>query len=85
MLRSPVMFHSTLFFLICELKGAETNLYTFRYWLFSKSIQICFRTLYLNIKFSHVSFYSKCVFVAFPRSSDKQDILLFYVFHFQHR
>ena len=28
-----------------ELKGAETNLYTFRYWLLSESIQICFRTL----------------------------------------
>ena len=31
------------------IKGAEANLYTFRYWLFSESIQICFRTLYTNI------------------------------------
>ena len=28
------------------IKGAEANLYTFRYCLFSESIQICFRTLY---------------------------------------
>ena len=27
-------------------KGAETNLYTFRYWLFSESLQICFCILY---------------------------------------
>ena len=31
---------------VSQLKGAETNLYTFKYWLFSESIQICFRTLY---------------------------------------
>ena len=29
-----------------KLKGAETNLYTFRYWLFSEIKQNCFRTLY---------------------------------------
>ena len=28
-----------------SIKGAETNLYTFKYLLFSESIQICFRTL----------------------------------------
>ena len=32
-----------------NVKGAETNLYTFSYWLFSESIQLCFRTLYLFI------------------------------------
>ena len=38
------------------LKGAETNLYTFRYWLFSESIQICFRALYVhNYQNSYVS------------------------------
>jgi len=30
-----------------QLKGAEANLYTFKYLLFSESIQICFRTLYM--------------------------------------
>ena len=29
------------------LKGAETNLYAFRSWLFSGRIQICFRALYV--------------------------------------
>ena len=32
-----------------QVKGAETNLYTFRYLLVSESIQICFRTLYFII------------------------------------
>ena len=31
---------------ILFVKGAETNLYTFRYWLFSESIHIYFCTLY---------------------------------------
>ena len=31
--------------ILVGIKGAEANLYTFRYWLFSESIQICFRTL----------------------------------------
>ena len=28
------------------IKGCETNLYTFIYWIFSECLQICFRTLY---------------------------------------
>ena len=32
------------------IKGAETNLYTFRYWLLFESIQICFRTLYFTFQ-----------------------------------
>ena len=43
------------------LKGAETNLYTYRFWLFSESLQICFRTLYFYMTYlkSKTIFFTK--------------------------
>ena len=57
------------------LKGAETNLYTFRFWLVYKRLQICFRSLYL-FNDNKIQYFGICLDIQFTELRLIQKIII---------